>query len=91
MFNFRDLMVNLSQIQPGIGTLTLCGFSCHICTRTCYDTCAYSYGCEITITRTVAVQQAVDPELSAQQLGTVKAQLQQALAEIEKQEKAKAK
>jgi hypothetical protein len=62
-----------------------CGFSCNVCTATCWDTgprgCGYSIGCGDSL----VYFQAVDP---AQQLSALKTQLKQALADIEKQESA---
>jgi hypothetical protein len=99
----RDLMVNLAAARAAgvgapwyidcavtcdLGTSGVVGGGCHICTRTCYDTgCAFSFGCGYSLTIYEAAP-ATDTTAASQHLGALKAQLHQALADIEKQESA---
>jgi hypothetical protein len=91
MFDARNLMVNLAA-HAGVGAapaLIICAASCHICSATCPDTswwCGYSYGCGYS--RTILEAQAAP---TAEQTAQLKEQLKQALADIEKQEKAASK
>jgi hypothetical protein len=98
----NDLMVNLAATRAAAGAVPqiycFAAFSggCNVCTGTCYDTCnGCSYfggsyctrsGCDISTVYYAAA--ATDPAAAGRQLGAVKAQLQQALAEVEKQEQA---
>jgi hypothetical protein len=98
MFNVRELMANLQAAQAAAPQLLFrpcygwTGGGCWICTGTCYDTCFASCGylsggCGGVTTVTVfQAAFAADPEAQRQQLGALKEQLRQAVADIEKQE-----
>jgi hypothetical protein len=94
MFNVRDLMANLQATQAGAQLYRPCAWTggCWVCTGTCYDTCGFgTWGCTFSVgcgaSTIYQLAAAADPATATQQLGALKEQLKQALAEVEKHER----
>jgi hypothetical protein len=98
----RDLMVNLAAARAAgvgapryidcavtcdLGVSVIIGTGCHICSRTCYDASWGGGGCGYSITIYEAAPVA-DTTAASQHLSAIKAQLHEALADVEKQESA---
>lgn len=91
MFNAKDLMVNLAAHTGAAAApaYIFCTATCHICSATCPDTswCGWSWGCAYSRT----ILEAAQAPPTSEQTALLKEQLKQALADIEKQEKAASK
>ena len=94
----RDLMVNLAAQEAG-GAAPALFFPCYCtywtcggtCGGTCYASCygfSWCVGSRHGTQLCPQIEAAIDPAAASQQLGVLKAQLQQALLQIEQQEQA---